>query len=205
VRATLGLLAEKATIPFIARYRKELTGGLDEVQLRQIEAEQRLLGELLQRKQTVIAALEKQAALTEDLAARIARCSSRAELEDLYLPFKPRRRTRAQAARERGLEPLARRILTQALEGSLEREAQRFVSRERDVPDVTAAVQGAQDIVAEIVSERADVRALCREAYAKHGWVRSVAIKKATEKGATGGATLADRFQPRDPRAAEAA
>lgn len=185
VRATLGLFAEKATIPFIARYRKELTGGLDEVQLRRIEAEQRSLTELAQRKQTVIAALEKQAALTDDLAARIARCATRAELEDIYLPFKPRRRTRAQAARERGLEPLCERILSQAFEGSLEREARRFVSQELDVPDVAAAVQGAQDIVAEIVSERSDVRALCREAYAKQGWVRSVAMKKVAEKGPT--------------------
>ncbi len=185
VRATLGLFAQKATVPFIARYRKELTGGLDEVMLRQIEAEQRSLSELTQRKQTVIAALEKQAALTDELAARIAQCATRAELEDLYLPFKPRRRTRAQAARERGLEPLAERILAQALGGSLEREAQRFVSRECDVPDVAAAIQGAKDIVAEVVSERADVRALCREAYRKHGWVRSVAVKKATEKGPT--------------------
>lgn len=185
VRATLGLFAEKATIPFIARYRKELTGGLDEVQLRQIEAEQRALAELAARKQTVIAALEKQAVLSDELAARIARCSSRAELEDLYLPFKPRRRTRAQAARERGLEPLAQLILSQPEGGWLEREAQRFVRRERDVPDVAAAVRGAQDIVAEVVAERADVRALCREAYAKHGWLRSVAVKKATTKGPT--------------------
>lgn len=185
VRATLGLFADKATVPFIARYRKELTGGLDEVKLRQIEAEQRSLSELVQRKHTVIAALEKQAALTDELARRIARCATRAELEDLYLPFKPRRRTRAQAARERGLEPLAERLLAQALDGSLEREAQRFVSRERDVPDVAAAVQGAKDIAAELVSERGDVRALCRETYQKHGWVRSVAIKKVTAKGPT--------------------
>jgi len=185
VRAALGLFAEKATIPFIARYRKELTGGLDEVELRRIEAEQRSLSELTQRKQTVIAALQKQGVLTPELRASIARCSTRADLEDLYLPFKPRRRTRAQAARERGLEALGERILRQPLEGSLEREAQKFVSQERDVPDVASAVQGAKDIVAEVVSERSDVRALCREAYAKHGWVRSAAIKKVTSQGPT--------------------
>ena len=93
VQKALGLLADKATIPFIARYRKELTGGLDEVVLRQIEAEHRSLSELAQRRQAIVLALEKQGQLSAELQARIARCSTRAELEDLYLPFKPRRRT----------------------------------------------------------------------------------------------------------------
>jgi uncharacterized protein len=185
VQKALALLADKATIPFIARYRKELTGGLDEVVLRQVEAQHRSLSELAQRKQAIVLALEKQGQLSAELREQIARCSTRTELEDLYLPFKPRRRTRAQAARERGLGPLAERILTQALQGSLEREARPFVNPAIEVPDVASAIQGAKDIVAELVSERGDVRALCRESYAKHGWVRSAAIKKVAAKGPT--------------------
>src|SRR5690606_35710099 len=117
VRAVVKLLAEGGTVPFIARYRKEATGGLDEVQIRTIEERRGYLVELEARRGSVLAEIEKQGKLTDALRARIVACQTKAELEDLYLPFKPKRRTRATIAKERGLEPLADRIWAQASDG----------------------------------------------------------------------------------------
>ncbi len=177
VAAVVKLLAEGATVPFIARYRKEMTGGLDEVQIRAIEERRGQVLELEQRRRTVLKTIEEQGKLTDELRAKINACATRVALEDIYLPFKPRRRTRATKARERGLEPLAERVLAQAADGDPEAEAARFVREDADpelaVPDVKAALAGARDIVAERVAENADVRAAVRTTYDEQGRVRS--------------------------------
>src|SRR5690606_27842069 len=152
------LLAQGATVPFIARYRKEATGGLDEVQIRTIEERRSYLVELEARRNTVLAEIEKQGKLTDALRARIVACQTKAELEDLYLPYKPKRRTRALIAKERGLEPLAERIWAQPTDGDPRLEAQAFVDPAKDVPDGETALAGARDILAERIAEDADLR-----------------------------------------------
>ncbi|PKN56540.1 MAG: RNA-binding transcriptional accessory protein [Deltaproteobacteria bacterium HGW-Deltaproteobacteria-14] len=181
VAAVLALLGEGATIPFIARYRKERTGALDEVQIRDISERATALADLDKRKDVVLASIREQGALTPELERRIRGAATRAELEDLYLPYRPKRKTRASVARERGLTPLAERILAQPRQGDPAREARAFVDPKRDVPDAAAALAGARDIAAEVVCERADVRALARDAFTRHGRVASKAVKKATE------------------------
>lgn len=175
VRAVVRLLAEGATVPFIARYRKEATSGLDEVAIRAIEEKRAYLLELHERKQSVLAEIQKQGKLTDALATAIQNATTKAEVEDLYLPFKPKRRTRAMIARERGLEPLAELMWTQARGASPTVEAQRFVSAEREVPDADAALAGARDICAERISELASVRRQLREDIARRG---VIAVKK---------------------------
>lgn len=172
VSAVVKLLAEGATVPFIARYRKEATGGLDEVQIRTIEERRTYLIELDERRRVVVSEIHKQGKLTDALFKKITSCATKAELEDLYLPFKPKRRTRGIIAKERGLEPLADRMWSQALEGSPEGEAQAFVSVAKEVPDTAAALAGARDICAERIAEDADVRKQVREAYAKEGIIK---------------------------------
>jgi len=172
VAAVVKLLAEGATVPFIARYRKEATGGLDEVQIRAIEERRGYLLELEERRQTVLAEIKRQGKLTDELRKKILACQGKTELEDLYLPYKPKRRTRAIIARERGLEPLADRVWSQPADGSPEAEAQAFVDATREVPDAAAALAGARDICAERIAESADVRKLLREAYNKEGVLR---------------------------------
>ncbi|TNF30170.1 MAG: RNA-binding transcriptional accessory protein [Deltaproteobacteria bacterium] len=179
VAAVLALLDEGATVPFIARYRKERTGGLDEVQIRDIAERATGLAELDKRREVVLAQIREQGALTPELERRIRAAATRTELEDLYLPFRPKRKTRASVARERGLAPLAEQILAQPRGGHPAQAARRFVDPGREVPDVDAALAGARDIAAEVVCERADVRSLARDAFAQHGRVASKAIKKA--------------------------
>jgi protein Tex len=174
VGAVVKLLAEGATVPFIARYRKEATGGLDEVQIRAIEERRAYVLELEDRRKTVLAEIGKQGKLTEALEKKIRACTTKADLEDLYLPFKPKRRTRAIIAKERGLEPLADRLWAQPLDGRPDDEARAFVDAAKEVPDVAAALAGARDICAERVAEDADVRKLVREAYAKEGVIQVV-------------------------------
>jgi len=181
VRAVAALLAEGASVPFIARYRKEQTGGLDEVQIRDIDEKRTYYGELVDRRATVLAEIEKQGKLTPELRAKIEACWVKAELEDLYLPYKPKRRTRAMIARERGLEPLALRILEQPEVGDPAAEAGAFVDAAKEVPDVKAALAGARDIVAENVAERAPVRALVRETFQKEGTISVTRADKANE------------------------
>ncbi len=180
VRAALELFSDNATIPFVARYRKEATGGLDEVQLRQVQAQHALLREFRERQQAILRAIEKQGKLDAHLLAQIEGCNTKTELEDLYLPYKTRRRTRAQAARERGLEALAQRILAQPASGAPGREAQAFVGGE--VADAAAALAGARDIVAESLAERPDIRGTCRRHYERHAVVRAQPVKKATQE-----------------------
>ncbi|HEX8952757.1 MAG TPA: Tex-like N-terminal domain-containing protein, partial [Polyangia bacterium] len=185
VERTVALLAEGATIPFIARYRKEATGNLDEVQIAAVDERRTYLTELDARKQTVLAEIEKQGKLTDGLKAKIVGTLSKTELEDLYLPYKPKRRTRATIARERGLEPLAEKILAQeALAASRESLAAPFVDAGKEVPDVEAAWAGARDIVAEMVAERAEVRAALREQALEGGFVVGAAIAGKEEEGA---------------------
>ncbi|MEM9195826.1 MAG: Tex family protein [Myxococcota bacterium] len=177
VLAVLELLEGGATVPFIARYRKEQTGSLDEVQIRAIENRQGQLLALEERRSTILASIEEQGKLSAELRKAIAEARSRAELEDLYLPYKRKRRTRATVARERGLEPLARKILGQPVSGDPRTDAARFIDPKRDVPDVESALSGARDIVAEVVSEHLEARRAARETFATHGVLRSKAAR----------------------------
>ena len=177
VAAVLRLLDEGATVPFIARYRKELTGSLDEVQIRAIETRHDAHVELEKRRAAVIASVDEQRKLTPALRTLLLQAQTLRALEDLYLPFKQKRRTRASMARERGLQPLADLILRQPTFGAPERDALPFVAPSKDVADVDAALAGARDIVAEFMAERADVRALVRDTTVKDGVVVAKAKK----------------------------
>src|SRR6478736_5899075 len=145
VIAAVELLDEGATVPFIARYRKEVTGGLDDTQLRTLAERLVYLRELEARRDTIIESVTGQGKMTEELMAKLSGAATKAELEDLYLPYKPKRRTRAEIARERGLAPLAEAILADRLKEPATL-AESYVSAE--VPDVKTALEGARDIVA---------------------------------------------------------
>ena len=173
VRAVTRLLEEGATVPFIARNRKEATGGLDEVAIRAIEERRAYVVALEERRAAILASIEEQGKLTPELRKAILACASKVELEDAYAPYKPKRRTRATIARERGLLPLAERILAQPPSGDPLAEGKRFVDPTKEVPDVDAALAGARDIVAEIVADRADVRGLVRARFEREGLVES--------------------------------
>src|SRR5690606_12599976 len=148
VAATCALLADGATVPFIARYRKEATGGRDEVQIRAIEERRTYVLELEDRRGAVLATLAEQGKLTAELKAKILAADSKAALEALYLPYKPKRRTRATIAREKGLGPLAERVLAQPGTGDPAAEATAFVAPERGVASAADALAGARDIAA---------------------------------------------------------
>jgi uncharacterized protein len=165
VATVVKLLAEGATVPFIARYRKEQTGGQDEVVVRAIEEKAAYHRELHDRKVTVSAEIASQGKLSPELARRIQESWVKSELEDLYLPFKPKRRTRAMIAKERGLAPLAQRIRDQPAAGDVESIALEFVDASKEVPDAKAALAGARDIVAEMVADDAVVRSYLRDVF----------------------------------------
>src|SRR6202789_2640532 len=161
--AVICLLNEGGTVPFIARYRKEATGNLDEVQIRAIEEQLAYFRDLLSRRTTILATIQEQGKLTDELKAKIEATFDRAELEDLYLPFRPKRRTKATIARDRGLEPLADYLWNQQAAGQpLNELAATFVSAEREVATVEEALEGARHIVAERISESAELRKLTR-------------------------------------------
>ena len=170
VAAALSLFDEGATVPFVARYRKEKTGSLDETELRAILERRDLLAALTKRREAVRATLAEQGQLTSSLEGLLATCESRAELEELYAPFKKKRKTRADTARELGLAPLARRILDQPRQGDPAAEARRYV-RPPAVPDVDAALAGARDIVAEELAADPRHRAEVRRVVEVHGRV----------------------------------
>ena len=174
VAGTLTLLEEGCTIPFIARYRKERTGGLDEVKIAAISDQFDKLRELVKRKETIVKTITELEKMTPDLQQRIERCWDSTELEDIYLPYRPKRRTRAQVAREQGLEPLAI-ILLQQRERNPEAAAVRFVKD--DVADVAAALKGAQDIIAEQVSEDERSRQQVRGAFRRTAIITSKVVK----------------------------
>jgi uncharacterized protein len=173
VQNALELFAEGATIPFIARYRKERTGSLDEVQLRDLSDRFTYLTELEQRKAAILEAIASQGKLTDELKNQIESCLQKNELEDLYLPYRPKRRTRATIAREKGLEPLCEFIKSlnhpKATPVSLEQEAAKYISEEKGVKSVEDALKGASDILAEEVSEKAPLRAYLRDYLMKEG------------------------------------
>jgi uncharacterized protein len=174
---TLALSAGGATVPFISRYRKEATGDLDEVQVQAVIDTARRRRDLDERRAVVIASIEQQGKMTPELARALAAAATRTELEDLYLPYRPRRRTRATIARERGLEPLADLAWRQEqVAGSPAEIARRFVDPGKDVPDVEAALAGARDICAERVAEDAALRGLARHRAAREGVLRSEVV-----------------------------
>jgi len=178
VEQTIALLDEGATIPFISRYRKEATGGLDEVAVAAVAEQHRQLDELEHRKAFVLETIEAQAALTDELRARITACWDATEIEDIYLPFKPKRRTRAQMAREKGLEPLAQRLLLRP-NSDPEQEAEGFLTDE--VGTVDEALQGARDIIAEQISEDEHSRQTLRRIYSREAVITSKAVKGKSE------------------------
>jgi uncharacterized protein len=164
VRNTVELLNEDNTVPFIARYRKERTGSLDENQIRDIEERMRYLRALEDRKQTVLKSISEQGKLTPELKKQIENTTKLQELEDLYLPYKPKKRTRATAAREKGLEPLAQIMLAQELiTGDPLEIAVEYLNPEKGVVSAEDALTGAADILAEIFSENAAIRKTIRE------------------------------------------
>ena len=175
VDATLDLLAAGCTIPFISRYRKEATGNLDEVQIAAISDLNERLSELQKRKETILKTIDAQGKLTDELQRRITTSWDATEIEDLYMPYKPRRRTRAQVAREQGLEPLATLLLLQR-EQSPSTAARRFINA--DVPDVAAALRGAQDIIAENISEDERSRQTVRRAFSREAVISARVIEK---------------------------
>lgn len=175
VAATLELLADGATVPFIARYRKDRTGALDEVQIRQIEAGFKYAQELDARREAILSSIESQGQLTEALRQQLLQVTSKTALEDLYLPYKPRRRTRAQQAREAGLEPLALLMRQQPADQSPVRVAQTYLND--TISDPEQALQGARDIVAEQIAEDARLRELARNTLWQQGLIVSSQVK----------------------------
>ncbi len=183
VETTIRLLEEGATVPFIARYRKEVTGNLDEVKIRDIDEARLYYSDLEARRETVLHSIEKQGKLTEELKAQILACYSKHELEDLYLPYRPRRKTKAGAALERGLEPLANYLWDQTGEQPAGEFAQQFINLEKTVLTVESAIEGALHIIAERIAENAEFRKQLRDLMLSEGTVRStVAEGKEGEK-----------------------
>jgi len=178
VAAVLKLLEEGATVPFIARYRKEATNGADDASIQTMLERWQFHKELFERKVAILASIDAQGKLTDELRASIERAAARTELEDIYLPYRPRRRTRATMAREKGLEPLALRMLGQAdRSGSVEAIARAFVDPAQGVASVDDALQGARDIVAETIVETASWRTLVRDLTCKQGHVLAKAAR----------------------------
>ena len=174
VRNTVELLEGGATVPFIARYRKEATGSMDEVAIGNIKEMHEKLKAIVQRKETIIATIEEQGKLTPELKKRIDNCFDAVELEDIYLPYRPKRRTRATMAKERGLEPLADLIMMQQ-NADIRGRAQGFVCSE--IPTTDDAIAGACDIIAERVSEDEGARNAIRRLFARHGVLASKVVK----------------------------
>jgi len=168
VRTTIALLDEGATVPFISRYRKELTGSLDEVQITAIRDRILQLRELDKRKETVLKSITEQGKLTPELENQVKAAETMAALEDIYLPYKPKRRTRASIAREKGLQELADFILEQS-SGAIENKAEQFVNEERGVTTMEEALAGARDIIAETIAEDTEVRAGVRKVFLDKG------------------------------------
>ena len=186
---TLALLNDGCTIPFISRYRKERTGSMDEMQIAAIADMNGMLTEMAKRKETMTKTIAEQGKLTQELGKRINECWNSAELEDIYLPFKPKRRTRAQVARENGLEPLAQIIMTQH-KADIERIAMGFVKG--NVKDIASALKGAQDIIAENVSEDERTRSIVRGLFRRDAIITAKVVK--AEANSEKAAKYADYF-----------
>ena len=179
VKNTLTLLESGATIPFISRYRKEATGGLNEVQIAEISEQNEKLCEMAKRKETILKTIEEQGKLTAELKKRIESCWNATELEDIYLPYKPKRKTRAEAARQKGLEPLAT-ILMMQRENNLMARARTFINKE--VKDEEEALKGARDIIAEQISEDERSRNQLRNQFSRQAIITSKVIKGKEEE-----------------------
>ena len=179
VDSTITLLDEGATVPFISRYRKERTGSLDEVQIETIKIEKEKMEELLKRKETILKTIQEQELLTPELEKRINDCFDPTELEDIYLPYKPKRRTRAAIAREKGLEPLAKLIMDQNI-SNLDFKAQSFVNDK--VESIEEALSGARDIIAEWINENEHARAIVRRAFDAGAFISSKVVKGKEEE-----------------------
>src|SRR5215510_3201392 len=183
VEATLKLLEEGGTVPFIARYRKEMTGNLDEVKIRDIDEKRQYYKELDERRETILATIEKQGQLTDELKQKILATFTKSGLEDIYLPFKPKRKSKARLAIERGLQPLAEYIWEQSGTEDVETRAQEFVNLEKNVNSLDEAIEGALHILAERVAENPHFRNQLREQFSGHGIVRAHVVKgKEAEK-----------------------
>lgn len=181
VESTLKLLEEGATVPFIARYRKEATGSLDEVQIADIQRQTKRLEEIEKRKETILSAMEEQGALTDELRRRIENSYDPTELEDIYLPFKKKRKTRASIAKEKGLEPLAELLLQQGHQ-ALEKLVKPYLNEA--VPDMAEALQGARDIIAEQISEDEATRQKMRHLFKRQALIKSKVARGKEEEGA---------------------
>ena len=181
ISSTLHLLGEGATIPFISRYRKEATGGLDEVQIEQIKEQHDKLCDIAKRKETILGTITEQGKLTAELEKRINDTWNPTELEDIYLPYKPKRKTRAEAARQKGLEPLATLLLLQR-ENNLSARAASFVKGE--VKDVEDALKGARDIIAEQVNEDERARNAVRNQFSRQAEINAKVVKGKEEEAA---------------------
>ena len=180
VANTVKLLEEGATIPFISRYRKEATGSLDETEVSAIEKEWKRLLELVKRREAILKSINDQELLTPELEEKINNCWEMTELEDIYLPYKPKRKTRASAAREKGLEPLAEIIMTQK-ENQVEAIAEKYINDE--VPDIETALAGARDIIAEWVNENAEARNRIRQLFERDAMITSKVVEKKKDEG----------------------
>lgn len=181
VEAVVNLIDEGNTIPFIARYRKEKHGSLDDEQLRNLSERLTYLRNLEEKKNQVLASIEEQGKLTEELKEQILAATTQVVVEDLYRPYRPKRRTRATIAKEKGLEGLANIILLQMTEKPLEEEAVAYLSEEKEVTTVEEAVQGAMDIIAENISDEADYRMYIRDITVKEGMITSSAKNEEME------------------------
>jgi uncharacterized protein len=182
VRAAAQLLDDDATVPFIARYRKEVTGGLDEVNIIAIRDQLEYLRTLDKRREAILKSLEEQEKLTDELKAKVLGAETLAILEDIYLPYRPKRRTRGMMAKEKGLEPLAEKIFKQE-DMDVAAEAATFVDPEKGVNDVDDALVGARDIIAEWINEDGDARAELRDLFARKAVIRSKVLKDKEEEG----------------------
>ena len=183
VKATVDLLDEGATVPFISRYRKERTGDLDEVQIMNVRDRITQLRELDKRREAILKSIEDQGKMTDELKSRINMAETMSELEDIYLPYKPRRRTKATIAREAGLEPLAQLIFDQSPSIDPQAEAVAFVEVEKGVETTDQALQGARDIMAEWINENADARASLRKLFMDEAIITSKLISGKEEEG----------------------
>lgn len=182
VKATLSLLDEGATVPFIARYRKEQTGELDEVQITSIRDLSDKLKELEKRREYILKSIAEQGTLTPDLESKIKQANTLSDLEDIYLPYKPKRKTKASIAKEKGLTPLAKLIFDQR-SFSVEDEASKYINTNKGVLSIEEALQGARDIIAEQISEDANIRQKVRGLFKRTGIIKSKVLKNKTSEG----------------------
>ena len=181
VEAAVGLIDEGNTIPFISRYRKEVTGSLNDEQLRNLHERLVYLRNLEDKKAQVLSSIEEQGKLTEELKEKILKAENLVTVEDLYRPYRPKRKTRASVAKEKGLEPLAELILAQEITTDIMEEAAKYVSEEKEVKTAAEALQGAKDIIAESISDEADYRTYIREITIQEGKLVSCAKDEKAE------------------------